>query len=110
MGSSDKCVVIKKVIIVFFKKKRELRYECLSLCNYLIYSEYKSPVQRLVKVYTYTSVNCTLLPYKSVHSCCTKVYTLVKRIQKVKNRINDINKLRIRRMNIKKHGHYICFR
>lgn len=44
---------------------------CLSVGN-------KASVFRLLRVYIYVSVKCTLLPYKVVHSCGAKVYNLVR--------------------------------
>lgn len=43
-------------------------------------------------MYTYPSVNCTLLPYYIVHSYYAKMYTYAKQAQRVKKHINNINK------------------
>ena len=52
--------------------------ECLYLCNSLIYNESETLVYRLSRVYSFVSVNCTLLLYYIVHSWYAKVYTLMK--------------------------------
>lgn len=60
---SDKCVVIKKVIIVFFKRKYKHPIKDSLLCNQLIYNEFKPPILSITRVYTLVCVNCTFLSY-----------------------------------------------
>lgn len=62
-GPSDKCVVIKKVIIDFFKRKYKYPIKDSLLCNQLIYSVSGSPILSITRVYTLVCVNCTFLSY-----------------------------------------------